>query len=107
MIPNYLPAALKVGIIKIQQQVERLNGIFIPAHIDRSVNGILSQLGFIPPGLKFDALGLSRHGSKKDVKQQYVLQNKTSLIHNSDAHYMEQIGEICSVFNMKELEVIN
>lgn len=103
LIPYYLPAALKVGITKIQQQVERLNGIFIPAHIVRSVNGILSQLGFIPPGLKLDALGLSMHGSKNDVEQQYVLQNKISLIRNSDAHYIEQIGEICSVFNMKEI----
>jgi PHP family Zn ribbon phosphoesterase len=103
MIPYYLPAALKVGITKIQQQVETLNGIFIPAHIDRSVNGILSQLGFIPPGLKCDALGLSRHSSKKDVEQQYVLQNKNTLIRNSDAHYLEQIGEIYSLFNMNEV----
>ncbi len=106
MIPYYLPAALKQGITKIQQQVELLNGIFIPAHIDRSVNGILSQLGFIPPGLKFDALGLSRHGSKKDVEQQYVLQNKITLIRNSDAHYVEQIGEIYSVFNMNEISFL-
>ena len=103
MIPYYLPAALKQGITKVQQQVEKLNGIFIPAHIDRSVNGILSQLGFIPAGLKCDALGLSKHSSKKDVEQQYVLQNKNTLIRNSDAHYMEQIGEIYSVFNMKKV----
>lgn len=103
MIPYYLPAALKLGITKIQQQVEMLNGIFVPAHIDRSVNGILSQLGFIPPSLKCDALGLSKHILKKDVKEQYVLQNKITLIRNSDAHYLEQIGEIYSVFNMREL----
>ncbi|HKL33439.1 MAG TPA: PHP domain-containing protein [Tangfeifania sp.] len=103
MIPYYLPAALKQGITKVQQKIESLNGLFIPAHIDRSVNGILSQLGFIPPGLKCDALGLSKHGSKKDVEQQYVLQNKITLIRNSDAHYVEQIGEIYSLFNMKEI----
>ena len=103
MIPYYLPAALKQGITKVQQKIESLNGLFIPAHIDRSVNGILSQLGFIPPGLKCDALGLSKHGSKKDVEQQYVLQNKIALIRNSDAHYVEQIGEIYSLFNMKEI----
>lgn len=103
MIPYYLPAALKVGITKIQQQVEKLNGIFIPAHIDRSVNGILSQLGFIPPGLKCDALGLSKHGSKKDVEKQYVLQNKMALIRNSDTHYIEQIGDIYTLFYMEEI----
>ncbi|MGC9355767.1 MAG: PHP domain-containing protein [Mariniphaga sp.] len=102
MVPWFLPAALKTGIEKIQQTVNKLNGLFIPAHIDRSVNGILSQLGFIPPSLKYDALGLSRHTPEKHVKEQYVIQNKTTFIRNSDAHYPEQIGEIYSIFNMEE-----
>jgi PHP family Zn ribbon phosphoesterase len=103
MVPWYLPAALKVGIEKIQEWVYELNGLFIPAHIDRSVNGILSQLGFVPPSLKYHALGLSRHGSKKHVLKQYVIQNKTTFIRNSDAHYPEQIGEIYTVFNLEEI----
>ena len=103
MVPYYLPAALKVGIEKIQKRVDELNGLFIPAHIDRYVNGILSQLGFIPPSLKYDALGLSRHGSEKHVIEQYVIQNKTTFIRNSDAHNPEQIGEIYTVFNLEEI----
>lgn len=103
MIPNYLPAALKTGISKVQEKVEALNGIFIPAHIDRSVNGILSQLGFIPAGLKFDALGVLNTSVQKDVEKQYVLQNKITFIRNSDAHYLNQIGEIWSVFNMEQI----
>ena len=106
MIPYFLPAALQKGITQVQQQVEKLNGIFIPAHIDRSANGILSQLGFIPPTLKFDALGLSRHGSVKHVQKQYVLQNKITFIRNSDAHFLEQIGEIYSLFNLKEISYL-
>ena len=103
MIPNYLPAALKTGISKVQEKVEELNGIFIPAHIDRSVNGILSQLGFIPAGLKFDALGVLNTSVQKDVEKQHVLKNKITFIRNSDAHYLNQIGEIWSVFNMEQI----
>ena len=103
MIPWYLPAALKTGIQKVQQKVYDLQGLFIPAHIDRTVNGILSQLGFIPPSLKYDALGISKHNSEKHVKEQYVIENKTTFIRNSDAHYLEQIGEIYTVFNMPEI----
>ena len=105
MVPYYLPAALKKSITSIQRYVELLDGMFIPAHIDRPVNGILSQLGFIPYGLKYDALGVSKHFSKKDVGEHYVLKNKTTVICNSDAHYLEQIGEIWSEFYMEELSL--
>ena len=103
MVPYVLSAALKTGISEIQQKVEEMNGIFIPAHVDRPANGIFSQLGFIPPGLKYDALGLSKFASEKDVKQHYVIENKTTFIRNSDAHYLEQIGEICTVFAMHKI----
>ncbi len=103
LIPYYLPAALKVGIGSIQQRVMELNGLFIPAHIDRPANGIFSQLGFIPPGLKCDALGISRHANQKHVVKQYVLQYKTTLIRNSDAHFLKQIGEIYTTFKMRDI----
>jgi len=103
LIPNYLPAALKLGIEEIQKVVEELNGIFIPAHVDRPSNGLFSQLGFIPPGLKFDAMGISKNCSEKDVRKHYVLGKEIALIRNSDAHYLLQIGEICTVFFMESI----
>lgn len=103
LIPNYLPAALKSGINEVQLMVEKLNGIFIPAHVDRTSNGLFSQLGFIPPGLKFDALGISKWNSEKDVRKHHFIQQEITLIRNSDAHYLEQIGEIYTLFYMEEM----
>jgi 3',5'-nucleoside bisphosphate phosphatase len=100
IIPYYLPAALKVSINQVQNEVEKLGGLFIPAHIDRPANGIISQLGFIPDDLKYDALGISKHSSVKDVRKHYVIGNKTTLLRNSDAHFLQQIGEIYSEFLM-------
>jgi 3',5'-nucleoside bisphosphate phosphatase len=100
IIPYYLPAALKVSINQVQNEVEKLGGLFIPAHIDRPANGIISQLGFIPEDLKYDALGISKHSSVKDVRKHYVIGNKTTLLRNSDAHFLQQIGEIYSEFLM-------
>jgi hypothetical protein len=68
------------------------------------VNGIFGQLGFIPPELKFDALGLSPHGSEKHVRKQHGLDRKITFIRNSDAHYLKQIGEICTVFRHSHLD---
>jgi 3',5'-nucleoside bisphosphate phosphatase len=103
LISNYLPAALKSGIHEVQQKVESLNGIFIPAHVDRPANGLFSQLGFVPPGLKFDAMGISGFSSEKDVRKHYVLGKEITLIRNSDAHYLQQIGEIYTLFWMEEM----
>ena len=103
LIPNYLAAALKSGINEVQQKVESLDGIFIPAHVDRPVNGLFSQLGFVPPELKFHALGISRFSSEKDVRKHYVLDAGIALIRNSDAHYLQQIGEIYTRFWMEEI----
>ena len=103
LIPYYLPAALKSGIMDIQQTVEKLGGIFIPAHVDRSYCGLFNQLGFIPPGLKFDAMGISRLSSEKDVRKHYVLKKEITLIRNSDAHILQQIGEIYTSFYLKEI----
>jgi hypothetical protein len=103
LIPNYLPAALKSGINEIQQEVVKLNGIFIPAHVDRPSNGIFSQLGFIPPGLKFDALGISIFSSEKHVRKHHVIQPEITLIRNSDAHFLNQIGNIYSIFYLDEI----
>jgi len=106
LISNYLPAAIKKGITEVQQQVEKLNGIFIPAHINRPSNGIFSQLGFIPPGLYFDALGISSLSSEKDVRKHYLLGKEITLIRNSDAHYLEQIGEIYTQFFLEEISFV-
>ncbi len=103
LIPNYLPAALKSGISEVQRKVEKLDGIFIPAHVDRPSNGLFSQLGFIPPGLKFDAMGISRWNSEKDVRKHHFLEKEITLIRNSDAHYLEQIGEIYTLFFLEEI----
>lgn len=103
MISYYLPAALTAGINEVQQKTASLGGMFIPAHIDRPSNGILSQLGFIPPGLIFDGLGISRTAFEKHVVKHCLLNVKTSFLTNSDSHYPEQIGEIYSVFHMQHL----
>jgi hypothetical protein len=103
LIPYYLPAAIKKGINDVQKMVESLDGIFIPAHVDRQSNGIFGQLGFIPPGLKFDAMGISWWNSEKYVRKHYVLEKEITLIRNSDAHYLQQIGEIYTSFYLNEI----
>jgi hypothetical protein len=102
MIPYFLPAALKTGISEVQQKVYELDGIFIPAHVTRPMNGLFAQLGFIPPGLKFDALGITAKSTAASIRKEYGLGKNISLVYNSDAHFPEQIGRNYTVFHLKE-----
>lgn len=103
LIPYWLPAALQSGISSIQQKVHALNGIFIPAHINRSANGLFAQLGFIPPNLKYDALEFTGTKKTQAIREEYQLGRQLALIRNSDAHFPEQIGTYCSLFCMERL----
>ena len=98
-----LLSAIDQSIEKIEQKIHSLNGIFIPAHINKSKNSIISQLGFIPDDLIIDALELSKHiGKEEFISKNKYLKNKV-FIRNSDAHLTELIGETTTLFIMEEL----
>lgn len=103
LIPYYLTSALKKGITEIQKYVYELDGIFIPAHINRPINGLFSHLGILPRNLKFDALGITGKTTENHVRKHYVLEDKISLLYNSDAHFLSQIGTSFSVFTLEKI----
>jgi len=87
-----LISALDVPVEEIGKKVHDLNGLFIPAHIDRPAYSIISQLGFIPPDLEIDALEISDMTKKEMMIKTFSLPENVSFITSSDAHYPHQIG---------------
>ena len=77
--------------------VHSLGGLYIPAHIDRSVFGIVAQLGFLPRA-DFDAVELTAQGDESLARHYPIL-------HNSDAHQLETIGSGASDFALEALTV--
>ncbi len=101
-VDSLLINALDVSLDQVEKYVHQLKGIFIPAHIDRQVSSIVSQLGFIPPDLNYDALGLSKHSSKEKILKHHSYLDGQTFIQNSDAHFPEDIGLVYSKFHMME-----
>ena len=77
--PRLLINAINKSLEEVGSYVHSLNGLFIPAHIDRKKNSIYSQLGFLPADLNADALevsgqsapeqfGTSTSGNQKDSR---------------------------------------
>ena len=103
LIENYLNLAINQSIDEIEQEVHRIGGLFVPAHIERPMFGIVTQLGFIPPSLDCDAFGIMSKGSEQDIRRKFELPKDVALIKASDAHSPDEIGEGCTFFEMKEI----
>lgn len=98
--PKLLISAISQGIDQVEAEVHRLDGIFIPAHINRPRYGLVGQLGFVPPDLKADAFELSKHISTEDFLKKFSYLKGRTFVRNSDAHYPEAIGESFTTLKM-------
>jgi len=94
--------ALKKNITEVEKFVHSLKGLFIPAHIDRKKNSIYSQLGFLPADMKADALEISGASSPKVFTELHPEIKGFSILRNSDAHLLKNIGASSSVFQVEE-----
>jgi PHP family Zn ribbon phosphoesterase len=72
--------------------IQELGGLAVAAHIDRQSFSVLSQLGFIPEDLVFDALEISRRMSLEEARAQFREYAGSPFITASDAHSLEEIG---------------
>ncbi|MGI6485322.1 MAG: PHP domain-containing protein [Tepidanaerobacteraceae bacterium] len=88
---------------QISAKVSRLNGIFIPAHIDKRSFSLLGQLGFIPEGLDIKAVEFSRNIGEADFKKRYKINSSYTLITNSDAHRLIEMVFQKTFFYLKSL----
>ncbi|MEZ5069695.1 MAG: hypothetical protein R2751_01675 [Bacteroidales bacterium] len=61
--------------------------------MDRPVHGLYAQLGIFPENLKVDAVELSIRTGEEDFRFHHPELKGTSLIRNSDAHFVPDIGK--------------
>ncbi|MCK5824362.1 MAG: PHP domain-containing protein [Ichthyobacteriaceae bacterium] len=95
--------AINQSVSEIANKVNKLGGIFIPAHSNAHRNSIGSQLGFVPDNLYFDAIEIIENSNKDDVFYKLNLPSNTSYITSSDAHYLKDIGKRTTNIDVDEL----
>ena len=98
-----LIAATTLSIKKVVAMVHEAGGLAVAAHIDRQAFGILGQLGFIPPGVQFDALEISWREPLNGAAERYPDHQGYTFITNSDAHYIQELGRCCTQYRMPAL----
>lgn len=96
---KFLISASGYDISSLVDEVHALGGLFIPAHIDRQVYGLISQLGFLPDE-DFDAVELTRYG-KAELAQNYPI------VRHSDSHHLNGLGQAYTEYELESLTVEN
>ena len=83
-----LISALDLSFEECAALIHEHGGLCVPAHINRGANGCLNALGFLPAGIAYDALEVS-----KAVAPPAMDVSAYRILYSSDAHYLENILE--------------
>lgn len=84
-----LISSLDLGFSELSNLVNELNGLFIPAHVNRKAFGLLEILGFIPSGDVIDALEITRHLTPQQAIEKFPTLQDFPIIQNGDVHNLE------------------
>ncbi|MCK5762794.1 MAG: PHP domain-containing protein [Clostridiales bacterium] len=87
---------MNISLSDLFKKVIEYNGLFIPAHVGKSSYSIISQLGFIPDDINYDALEIKHLENVKKYSEKY------RILINSDAHRLEEINERIDSINVEK-----
>ncbi len=92
-VPNLLINATDISFEGLWELVQRFGGLMFPAHVDKTANSLIANLGFIPPDSRFTVAEVKDLTKLHKVKRENPYLEKCRIISNSDAHYLEHIHE--------------
>ena len=93
-------SAVDRNIDYIVSLIHENNGLAVAAHIDRPSFSVISQLGFIPENLNYDALEVSPNTGPDKAKTMYKeYSDKYNFIMGSDSHWLDNIGKAYTEFD--------
>lgn len=82
----------------IVDAVHALGGLCIASHVDRPSYSVISNLGFVPPDVEFDALEVSSRVPLYEAYQQIQGIDRFPCITSSDAHFLKDVGRVWTTF---------
>lgn len=100
-----LIASVNISLSEVFVAINKVRGVLIPAHIDRSAYSIIANLGFIPKELSIKILEISKNCDIKSFLNKYPYLKKYEIIKSSDAHYLPHILERETFVEVKEKSI--
>lgn len=91
--PSLLINATEISFDELWDLVRGYDGVMFPAHIEKTANSLLANLGFIPPDSQFQTVEVKDLKKLHEVREANPYLEGCRIISNSDAHYLEHIHE--------------
>ena len=73
--------------------MDSYGGVMFPAHIDKSANSLIANLGFVPPDSRFTTAEVKNLSKLHELRKANPYLDTCRIISDSDAHYLEHIHE--------------
>ncbi len=91
---RYLLNATAISLDDLPALIASYGGVAVPAHIDKQTKSLVGNFGMVGAYMGFGSFELSRNLQEGFIEGTPGLGSRTyRYIHNSDAHYLEHIGE--------------
>ena len=91
--PNLLINATEISFEELWDLALSYDGVMFPAHIDKTANSLIANLGFVPPDSRFVTAEVKDLGKLHSLLRENPYLADCRIISNSDAHYLEHINE--------------
>ena len=96
-------SAVNMSVSEIVDLIHNNKGLAIAAHIDRESFSVISQLGFIPGNLNFDALEVSPNTDLEKAKDKFKeYYEKYNFVTGSDSHFIDNFGKFFMEFECED-----
>lgn len=103
--PYLLINATNISFDRVNAAVKKCDGVMIPAHIDKTANGLIPTLGFVPFGSDFVCAEVANLAKLPDILDKFPYFKDCNIISDSDAHYLENINERVNYIEVTEKSI--
>ncbi len=93
--------SVQISLDEAVTKIKSYGGLIIPSHVDSPTYSIISQLGYVPENLTFDALEIKDRENIPQVLP-FVLDKALPFVTFSDSHYIKDIGRRRTLLDLEK-----
>lgn len=99
---HLLAGATTLNVEAVVDAIHAVDGLAVASHVDREGFGIIGQLGFIPPGLRLDAIEVSQRTPLPLARASFAPNGERSILCASDAHEPKDVARAATFILMEK-----